>query len=235
MLRRQFLQLISDLRAELERASEPAVGVSDYPTLKTKLNRVYETLYADFDWPHLTKTFDPIQLQAGERYYDFPEDLDFDRLTEKPVTWVNRLPIPIERGIVFADYAAFNSEAGVQVDPVVKWDVRYDDQNDKEMIEVWPIPASGANTLQFRGIQKFAPLVDDNDICRLDDKMIVLFAAAELAPVKGGNKQLFLQAANKRMLQVRGRAKTDTENFRIGLGEHRPRLSYRALVRVSGS
>ncbi len=220
MLRRQFLQLISDLRAELERSSDPAVGVSDYPTLKQKINRVYETLYADYDWPHLMRTFEAIPLHTGQRYYDMPEDLDYDRIEEVAVWWSSQ-PLKIDRGIEFADYNYVNSETGATQDPPQKWDVRYDEAGDKEVIEVWPIPASNENTLQFRGIQKFKPLVDDADVCRLDDRMIVLFAAAELAPAKSGNKQIFLQAANKRMQQIRGRSKSGSGPVRIGLGEAR--------------
>lgn len=233
MLRRQFLQIVSDLRAELERSSDPAVGVSDYPTLKQKINRVYETLYADYDWTHLVTTFDPITLHTGQRYYDFPEDLDFDRLTEKPVVWWNEQPVELTRGISFADYAYVNSEDDATQDPPEKWDVRFDTTGNKEVIEVWPIPASNDNTLQFRGIQKFSRLVDDSDVCRLDDQMVILFAAAELAPVKSGNRELFLQAANKRMMQLRGNNKAGSGRTYIGGSANRPQ-SNGVIVRVSG-
>src|SRR5690242_18811291 len=229
MLRRQFLQIVTDLRAELERSTDPAVGVSDFPTLKTKLNRVYETLYADYDWPHLMRTFDKTPLHTGERYYDPPEDLDYDRI-EEVVVWWSSQPVPITRGISFQDYAFVNSEEGATQDPVEKWDVRYD--SGKPTIEVWPIPASNQNSLQFRGIQKFKPLVDDADVCLLDDKMVVLFAAAEIAPAKGGNKQIFLQAANKRMLQIRGNAKSASPRVRIGGAEMRP-APRGAIIRVA--
>lgn len=232
MLRRQFLQIISDLRAELERSSDPAVGVADYPVLKQKINRIYETLYADYDWPHLVRTFDAIPLQTSQRYYDFPEDLDFDRLVEKPVTWFSNQPVKLERGISLEDYIVYNSEDGVTADPAIKWDVRYDEIGDKEVIEIWPIPASSDNTIQFRGVQKFKSLVDDADVCRLDDHMVVLFAAAELTKDKA-NKQLFLQAANKRMMQLRGNSQTMSENVRIGLGS-KSKFPARSVVRVSG-
>lgn len=232
MLRRQFLQLISDLRAELERSSDPAVGVSDYPTLKTKLNRIYETLYADFDWPHLKRTFTAIPLLPGQRYYDLPEDLDYDRV-EEAVVWWNGQPTPVERGIELADFSAVNSENGEHRDPVEKWDVRYDDVGNKETIEVWPVPAGSSNTLQFRGIQKFKPLVDDADVCRLDDKMVVLFAAASIAPAKGGNKQYFLQEANKRYMQVRGNSKSGSGRVKIAQAEAQPQ-SRGVIIRVGG-
>src|SRR5690606_33146019 len=141
IFRRQFSQLVTDLRAELERASEPAIAVADSATLRQKINRVYETLYAGYDWPHLERVFDAIPLQAGQRYYDPPEDMDFDRLTEAPVCWNNNLALPLERGISFADYNTYNSENGDQSDPAIKWDVRYDETGNKEVLEIWPIPA----------------------------------------------------------------------------------------------
>lgn len=232
MLRRQFLQLISDLRAELERSSDPAVGVSDFPTLKQKINRVYETLYDEYDWPHLTRTFDAIPLQAGQRYYGPSAGMDFDRMAEV-VVWQSGQPVPIERGITFGDYASYNSELDHRSDPVVKWDVRFDDSGNKEVIEVWPIPASNSGTIQFRGIRKFTPLVDDADVCHLDDKVVVLYAAAELVPAKSGNKQLLLAAAKERLNRIKGRSKVGTSNIRMGLGGIQPR-STGVTVRVSG-
>src|SRR5690606_40887273 len=64
IFRRQFSQLVTDLRAELERASEPAIAVADSATLRQKINRVYETLYAGYDWPHLERVFDAIDRKS---------------------------------------------------------------------------------------------------------------------------------------------------------------------------
>lgn len=230
--RRQFLQLVYDLRAELERSSDPAAGVSDLPTLKRKIQRVYETLYAEYDWPHLSQKFDPIELQAGQRYYEFPTDLDFDRI-EDVVVWQNSVPLRPKRGIGFEELTQYNSDDDERSDPVMKWDVQF--VTNKEMCEVWPIPASAGQTIQFKGTKKFQQLVDDADLCLLDDHIVILHAAAELAPPKSGNRQAFLAAAQQRMDRIKGRSKTGENSVRIGLGSgSSPSISSRAVVRISG-
>lgn len=228
--RRQFIQLIYDLRAELDRSSDPAAGVSDLPTLKRKLERIYETLYADYDWPHLNELFTPITLNAGQRYYDFPETLDFDRLEDVAVWW-NGQPLRPTRGIGFEELAQYNSDDDARSDPVQKWDVRL--VTTVEQIEVWPIPASSGQTLQFKGIRKFVPLVNDADLCLIDDHVVILHAAAELVSPKSGNKQMLLAAAQQRMARVKGRSKTGTGSIRIGMGAS-PKSASGVVIRVSG-
>jgi hypothetical protein len=228
--RKQFTQLISDVRAELRRNNDPGVRAADLPSIQQAIGRAYESLYDEYDWPHLRQVFARITLSAGERYYDFPDDMDFDRL-EKVVVWQSSLPIPITRGIDFEEYAEYDSEADVRGDPVSKWDVRW--QTTKEMIEVWPIPASNTQALQFVGITKFQQLVDDADLCRLDDNIVVLTAAISLETNKETKleKQIALAA---RLVRVKGRSQGASGFVRIGLGAVDHGLRRGAVVRVSG-
>jgi hypothetical protein len=225
--------MITDLRAELERSSTPSVNVADLETLKQKINRVYETLYDQYDWPFLRKIFDRIPMQQDERYYSVPTDLDFDRI-EKVVCWQNNLQTPIDGGISIEDYAIYSSEDGDVADPVLKWDVRFDDVNDVEVIEVWPMPASNSNSIQFQGVIKFAPLVNDDDLCRLDDKVIILYAAAELVPEKSGKREILLAAAKDRLHRIKGRSKSASTNIRIGMGEGSSSQPDKAIIRIAG-
>lgn len=231
MRRKQFAQLISDLRAELSRSTDPAVGVSDLPTLKQILARNYEAAYQGYDWPHLT-IMPIVSLNGGQQFYDFPDDLDYDDLDEV-VVWWNNLPVQIERGIGFAEYATYNSAAGAVSDPVCKWDVRYTSTH--EQMEVWPVPASSNGSIQFKGRAKFVPLVNDDDLCRIDDQVVVLMSAVELVPVKERQAaQAKLSAAQARIARVKGRSKSGSERVRIGLGRANPPVHGRSVVRVSG-
>lgn len=232
MRRKQFAQLISDVRAELERSSDPAVGVSDLATLKQKINRTYETLYCDYDWPHLNQLFDKIPLNPGQRYYDFPEEMDYDRL-ERVVVWYNGRPYEIQRGIDFEQYALFDSESDERSDPVQRWDIRFVDT--LEMVEVWPIPAaSTAQHLQFKGTRKFEKLVNDADLCLLDDNLVVTFTAAGLAPAKSPYKSELLAAGQTILSKLRGRSQAGSGRIKLGAGESTPAPMSRAIVRVSG-
>lgn len=230
--RKQFTQLISDLRAELERSSDPAVGVSDLPALKQAITRNYETLYDAYDWPHLNQVFDRITLNAGQRYYDFPENMDYDNL-KRVVVWWNSRPVPIHRGISFEEYAVYSSEDDERVDPVVKWDVRATDT--VEQCEVWPVPASSGQYLQFEGKLKFVQLVDDDDLCRLDDHLVVLYSAADLLGPKSGKVQLKITEAQQRLGMLKAKSASGSGTVRMGLGAADKGPSYgRSVVRVSG-
>jgi hypothetical protein len=173
----QFLQLVTMLREELGRATDVSVGVSDVPELKRKLNRYYEQIYTDRDWPHLRRTFDRITLSAGERFYDLPEELDYERI-ERVVLWQNGIPIPLDRGITSEDYAGYDSVSDERSSPVLKWDIR--DVAGDPMVELWPMPSDNTQKIEFTGFVKFTRLVNDSDICLLDDNLVVGFAAAEL-------------------------------------------------------
>ena len=217
MRRKQFVQLISDLRAELGRSADPAVGVSDLPSLKQTITRNYESLYDDYDWPHLSVISPRVSLNAGQRYYDFPNDIDCDKVNEV-VVWWNGSPVPLTRGIGFEHYAEFDPEADQRSDPATHWDVRF--TGVREQCEIWPPPAStGSVKVQFRGKRKFTPLVDDADLCLIDNHLVVLTCAVELLPrAKSGDSQVKLAALQSRYGRLKGRSKGGSTPVRIGLG-----------------
>lgn len=232
MRRKQFGQLITALRAELSKSTDPAVGVADLPMLKQVVARNYEAAYQAYDWPHLSTIFPKIPLQAGERFYDFPEDCDYDDL-KRVVVWWNALPCDIERGIGFEEYATYDSEAGATSDPVVKWDVRFTETH--EQMEVWPVPASNQQSIQIEGQRRFVPLVNDEDLCRIDDQIVVLASAVELVPVKERQAaQAKLAAAQQRAARVKARSQSNSGTIRMGLGASNRPIYGKSVVRVSG-
>jgi hypothetical protein len=220
------------VRAELGRSADPAVGVSDLTQLKRVIARSYETAYQNYDWPHLTVYADRIPLSAGQRFYDFPDNMDYDDI-EKVVVWWNNLPVAIDRGIGFEEYATFDSENDATSDPVQRWDVRYTSTH--EQMEVWPIPAAAGQSIQLVGQAKFVPLVNDDDLCRIDDHIVVLAAAIELTPAKErGALQAKLAAAQGRLSRLRSRSKAASGSIRVGLGSTDRLPSNRSVVRVAG-
>lgn len=161
------------LRETIGRSSSAGTSASDAGEIKRAINRAYKSLYEGFEWPHLRKVFTKIPMQAGDRYYDFPSGLNLERV-EEVWTWYNDEPHRVARGIGLAEYSGYDSEADERSDPILKWDVRWTGTEDQ--IEVWPVPAS-ATDLQFVGIQAAPALVDDDDLCLLDDELVVLTAA----------------------------------------------------------
>jgi hypothetical protein len=222
----QFSVLRTRLRAELKRSVQVSVGVEDVNTLNVTLNHAYTTLYLQKDWAHLRKIFTQA-LVAGSYRYDFPTGLNSDRVEVVEVKW-NGIFTPVARGIDIADYNAHDSNDDERSDPVLKWDVRW--VTDETQLEVWPIPAS-AQTLYLKGIQSIEQLVNDDDLCLLDDDLVVLFASAELAPKDQRETKLAIAQSHLNMLTARMRG--GQSDYRLGLGPtegKRPEI----VVRVAG-
>lgn len=226
-----LLELLSMLRDETGRNNSVAVGVDDVPTMKHALRRWQATLYDKHDWAHMRTVFDRIPMQAGERYYDFPATLNFDRI-ERVAFWNNGVAEPAIRGIGFDEYSIYDSENDVRADPPLRWDVRHTGSG--EQIEVWPVPATDDEyELQFIGIRTLGALIADADTADLDDYLIVLFAASELLP-KGSElaKQKFSLGTDRLNVLMRNAGKTN-ETFRMGSGGFSPTERGRVTVRVS--
>lgn len=221
----QLLKLVEMLREEVNRATNVAVGNDDLPGLKNKLSRTQEVLWDEYDWPFLRQVFPAKQMQAGERYYDFPVGLSVNRIddndgTDGPgvVCWFSNLPVPIKRGIGFNEYAIYNSDNGVRQEPALAWDVRW--TGAKDQFEVWPVPVTNTASIQFKGIRKLRPLIADSDVADLDDQMIVLFAAAEILSRQGSASAPDIGAlAKARFARLKGRSKAGTRTYRLGMSE----------------
>lgn len=227
----QFLSLVTDLRAELRRSSSVAVGVDDLDSLKQVLNRVYQTLVMQYDWPHLKRIFTATSLAAGQRYYDFPTDLIPERVI-RAVVWYSNIPNDLHRGIDFEQYASYDSDSDDRAEPALRWDVRW--TGTKEQIEIWPIPNTNDQTVQFSGIHNTPPLTADADVCLLDDHLVILFCAAELLTAQGAeDAPLKLNAAQGHMKMLQARAKGGIRGYQMGLGREHVTTANRATVRVS--
>lgn len=213
----QLLQLVQMLREEVGRASSVAVGVDDVPTLKQKLKRAQEFFYDDYDWPFLRQIFPLKPLNTGEQYYDFPVGLNLEKV-ENVDLWYGDLPSPLTRGISTKEYAIYNSNNGIQQEPAMRWDVRW--TGTKEQFEIWPIPASNSQSIQFTGIRNLRPLVQDGDVADLDDMLIVLSVAAEvLAKQKSASAGSVGKLAAMRYTRMKGRTQGGARTRRMGQGQ----------------
>lgn len=196
-------ELITKLRIAARYDPNPALSKNMVPLFMQTLQDTQERLYDEFDWPFLKVQRDKV-LQAGERYYDLPDDMNLERVQKVDVL-VGGIWEPVERGISLDDYSAINSDAGARSDPVMRWDVV--DTGNGEQIEVWPIPASTGAALRFRGIRNLAQLVEVSDKADIDDQLIVGYAAAELLSGKGASDEaaLKLKQAGNRLTLLQGR------------------------------
>lgn len=201
-------ELVVMLRGELLQSVNTAHGVNAAPAHKQILARTQRTLWLDYAWPHLRVDRDE-PLAAGQRYYDFPTDLALDRLESVTVKWSGRWH-GLARGIDVGIYNAYDSDADVRTDPVLRW-APYE----TTQFEVWPMPATDdVQTIRFRGIRTLNPLVDDADTCDLDADLLVLFAAAELAADgKSPRAEALARRANAHYAKLRQRAEHNSESM----------------------
>lgn len=167
--------LIEEVQYELVQVASPAAGQNFREHIKARIRREYRRLYQEHDWPELIDWYD-IETQAGERYYDWPENASLETTIAIYQRHGNVWLDPLIRGIDPDHYNAFDSDAGARADPAERWRPK-----GHEQIEVWPMPASDGLKLRFVAKRPFTQLVDESDICDLDTDLVVLHAAAQLA------------------------------------------------------
>lgn len=220
MARRQtLLKLLNDLRIEARLSLLPSHNIQNRPAQVGMLQRVQDRLWEDFTWPHL-RVERQVPIQAGQRYYAPPADMQIDRI-ERIEFFSDGAWRLIGPGIDPEDYTAWNSDLDQRSWPPRKWQIFED-----ETVEIWPISDVNATAatregyLKFTGIRNLKELVDDGDRADLDDRLLVLYAAAEmLAASNAKDAQLKLDQANALYARLRGNL-TPRKQFRMfGIGE----------------
>lgn len=229
-------QLLDDLRAEVGHSLQPNLGKSTRDVLINMLQRTQRRLWDDYSWPFLRITRD-ITIGAGQRYYDIPNDLVFERI-ERVETKHGDVWTKLKYGISSEDYNQHDSDRGVRSSPVRRYDAYENNQ-----IELWPIPANntdaatGMNSVRVTGIKNLSPFVADSDTADLDDQLIVLYAAAEvLTRQKQSDANNKLGQAQAHYARLKARM-AKSETFVISGGE--PEGMYRPkgppLIASTGS
>lgn len=215
----QLLSLIAQLRAETGRSQEVSVGIDEVENLKVQLARKQEELYDKHNWLHI-KVQRTVSLNAGQRYYDLPSDLDFDRIDEVALSY-NGVYQPITKGINLEDYSAYDSNAATpdRSSPAQKWDIR--NTGSSEQIEIWPIPNDNTQKLYFLGTKNLGRLTQEADTADLDDRLIVLSLAAQiLKRQKSPDANDVGQMALSRLMDLKKNAAKNRPTKSIGLGRN---------------
>src|SRR5690554_3498939 len=109
MARNQTLiKILNEFRAEARLFLNAAHNNQTRDSHIVLLQRKQEWLWDDFDWPHL-RVDRFIDLQAGQRYYDMPTDLDIDRIQTVEVRF-DQVWASVRPGIDAEHYAAYDSD-----------------------------------------------------------------------------------------------------------------------------
>ena len=210
--------LLTDLRSEIGHSLQVSLGKASRDPLINLLQRTQKRLWEDYNWPFLKITKD-LTIAAGQRYYDIPDDLTFERITRVEVKHGSQWT-KLHYGIAGAEYNSHDSDAGDRSSPTQKYDAYGTGQ-----IEIWPIPANNSNAttladaVRIHGIKNLSAFVSEADTADLDDQLIVLFAAAEVsARQKQSDAQNKLAQAQAHYMRLKARM-SKNETFIISGGE----------------
>jgi hypothetical protein len=215
-----LITLRRELRAETGTSLNPAQGMQAQSTLDIILDRQQRELWDAYNWPHLAFWVD-VPLAAGQYIYNYPDVLPFDQVrriyvaTDTSSSWV-----PLAYGIE----AYMIRPSGVPKGTPKRWNnkVTVDSvtgiTDPVGQIALLPAPVSDNMLMRVAGLAPLTPLVNDSDVCIIDSKAIVLFAAAEiLANQKSEGAPMKLQKAQnllRRLLANEGADKR--ENYNMG-------------------
>ena len=211
-------QLLDDVRAEVGHSLQPNLGKASRDVLIGMIQRVQKRLWEDYSWPFL-KVMRDIEIQAGQRYYDLPSDVTFERV-ERVETKHGDYWTKLHYGVGAEQYNQHDSDRGIRSSPIRRYDTYENNQ-----IEFWPIPSNnsdlttGTDSVRIHGIRNLSQFIATSDTADLDDQLIVLYTAAELLTrQKQGDAQSKLAQAQAHYQRLKARmAKTDT--IVIGGGE----------------
>lgn len=221
---KQLSQLVTDLKHEVGHSSAANLGQSVLSGLKNRLERVQEKLWEDYDWPFL-RIHQTVQMQAGSRYYDLPSNIILERV-ERVRLFQDGQWRPVGRGIDYSHYNQYDPVLDERGTRVTRWQAHTDGQ-----FEVWPLPdangveATQENMLRITGIRNLGALIAEDDTADLDDRLIVLHAAAEM--LKGAEAQIMAAAAVTHYNRLKGRLQ-GTKEFNLN-----PEQEYAGIATVN--
>ena len=205
-----FGKVVQMAREEAGQSSNAAVGRNVTDIFEQFVRRTYERLHQDFDWLHLFRRDDKI-LEAGKRFYGFPDELDPDRLAgvyvleEKGFHWRE-----VTYGVGPAEWNRYDPRQDERSDPVRAWE-----RTGQGFIEVWPLPES-PQTLRFEGMPVPSPLAQRQDVVDLDANLVALFAAGEWLAKQGANDtQMKLQQAQQLYERLKGHQQQASPTFQM--------------------
>jgi hypothetical protein len=230
-LRTTLEELVEMVRDEARLSTNTSRGTDHRSHIVRLIKRHYEILLADHEWEHLMIRREDAGkiMQAGQRYYDFPAELDTGRIHKVWYKWGNDWR-PLIYGITPADYNDQDSDLDERRDPAEKWDFY-----GAKQFEVWPVPITNGNEVRFEGVRKAEQLLHENSRADLDDNMLALFVAAEILAENGQEEsaRLKIDAARRIFGQQKRRLSGDTR-IRIGMGcsERDPRFYPREIKQV---
>lgn len=218
--------LLTMLKGELGVDSDTTVAPGGDDVLTASLTNKQRWLAGEYDWPFL-EIREEMNMTAGTRYYTFPTTFNMEREIRAECYWSN-LWYSIEDGIKLINYNTLNPELNQRLDPVIRWQP-YNGSGTVTQFEVWPLPAT-ATRVRLTG-QRVLNALSVSVPADLDDTLIVLFAAAELAMrYQSADAQSLGARAQVRLQRLRAGIPAPSQVFSMR-GERAGSRSHREAMR----
>lgn len=223
--------MVAQLRKEIGESSSTSFGQNRKEALEEILARTQETLYEDFDWPHMTiEVEDSLDEQTvnggtgeGQGKYIYPATINQDRVMR---TWCKEMSGTDIIRIWEIEYAPekwpwvldeFNAANAEYDDNVCYWRHYQAGISGSEAYEVWPQPSSDTIKIVFEALAPLSAFASDSDTADLDDRLIVLTAAAEILEQQKNPRARIVQVkAAARYNRLRGSQRRGRKMFQIG-------------------
>jgi len=161
---------LGSMRQEMrDRLGFAAMGAQAGPNaaiIDSFLRQAQVMLYWEWDWKYLIKTTN-ITTQIGQNFYDWPSDVDPDRLISVvAVDNGSSTPniFPLVEGIDWA-HDNYNTPA-----------TRPERYERRSQIEVWPEPDSAQYEIRLEYIQRLGAFTVDADLATIEEDVIIMFA-----------------------------------------------------------
>jgi hypothetical protein len=219
-------QLRLDLRAETGQSMNTQQGVQAQQNQDYQLSRQQQELYNEYDWLHL-RTYLDLPVNSGQNLYDYPPTMPFNLVTA--IYWTETAGT-VWKLLKFGIQAFEIKPGPPQTGTPTRWGnslvidpTGATPTNPVGQIMLLPVPNANG-TMRVAGKAPLPPLIADTDLCVIDSKAIVMFAAVEiLATQKAEVAQLKLTKAQQYLKKLRSDQGADKKlNYNMG-GSRRDR------------
>lgn len=193
--KRSLGSLRQELRDRLGFAAQGAQAGPNTATMDSFLRQAQVMLYWEFDWKYLILTTN-ITTNQGQSFYDWPNDVDPDRLitvvlvdnaASTPNIW------PLVEGIDWA-HDNYNTPQG-----------RAERYERRDQIEIWPEPDSANYEIRLEYIKRLGAFTIDTDKATIEEDVILLFAiAAAKAHYRHPDASLYISQTDRFLRRLKG-------------------------------
>ena len=212
--KRTLGELRQELRDRLGFASLGAKSGPNTSIIDSFLRNAQVQLYWQFDWKFLTEVDKTTQTNQGQTAYDWPDDVDPDRVISVVVKDTSSTTIniyPLVEGIDTGHDNFVTPESHPR---------RFERRGN---IEIWPSPDSNSYFIWIEHVKRLGRFTQDNDRATLDEDLIFLHALSNSKSHYGHpDADIYIQQLNALMQRLKSKGMGNKRYSRLPMKEDVP-------------